>query len=89
MARRLLSLSRGAADQAWLSVRLALSELAVPDPTVPLLLDDVLAMYDDGRARLALTFLAEAARSRQIILFTCRERDARLAEALGAAVQRL
>ena len=89
VARRLLSLSRGAADQAWLSVRLALSELAVPDPTVPLLLDDVLAMYDDGRARLALTFLAEAARSRQIILFTCRERDARLAEALGAAVQRL
>ncbi len=86
VARKLLYLSRGASDQAWLSVRLALSETVFGEESVPLVLDDVLAMYDDSRAETALSFLAQEAQKRQIILFTCRRRDAEYAAGLGAAV---
>ena len=85
VARKLLSLSRGAADQAWLSVRLALGE-ALGAKNIPLILDDVLAMYDDLRAETAIEFLAEEAKNRQIILLTCRERDALLSEKYGGNV---
>ncbi|MBR4941281.1 MAG: hypothetical protein IKZ19_04715, partial [Clostridia bacterium] len=83
VARRLISLSRGAMDQAWLAVRLALSEALCTSETVPLVLDDVLAMYDDERAETALKFFGEASKNRQIILFTCRRRDALLTEKYG------
>ena len=82
VARRLLSLSRGAADQAWLSVRLALGEALGKEGT-PLVLDDVLAMYDDSRAETAIEFLAEEAKKRQIILLSCRSRDGALTEKYG------
>ena len=82
VARKLLSLSRGAADQAWLSVRLALGETLGAKGT-PLILDDVLAMYDDLRAETAIEFFAEEAKNRQIILLTCRKRDALLTEKYG------
>lgn len=87
VARRLLSLSRGATDQAWLAVRLALCETLSPgEEPVPLVLDDVLAMFDDERARTAVGFFAELAQSRQVILFTCRERDAELTGLFGGRV---
>ena len=90
VARRLLYLSRGAADQAWLAVRLALCEtLSPPGEAVPLVLDDVFAMYDDARAETATELLAELAKTRQIILFTCRERDALLSQKHGGSVIRL
>lgn len=70
-------LSAGAADQLYLAARLAISELVLPDETqVPLVLDDALANFDDERCGAALTYLAEAAKKRQIILFTCHSREA-------------
>ena len=88
VARKLLSLSRGAADQAWLSVRLALGETLGAKGT-PLILDDVLAMYDDLRAETAIEFFAEEAKNRQIILLTCRKRDALLTEKYGGNLSSL
>ena len=82
VARKLLSLSRGATDQAWLSVRFALAQ-SLGAEGVPLVLDDVLAMYDDLRAETAIEFLAEEAKNRQIILLTCRQRDALLTQKYG------
>lgn len=69
-------LSAGAADQLYLAARLAIAQLVLPDETqVPLILDDALANFDDQRCAAALTYLAEAAKQRQIILFTCHSRE--------------
>ena len=82
--RRLLTLSKGTADQLYLAVRLAVCDLALPaaDPA-PLVLDDALADFDDGRMALALETLEEYARGRQVLLFTCHGREAAWREGRG------
>ncbi len=70
------ALSQGTADQLYLALRLAMSELLLPN--VPLVLDDALAAMDDHRAALALETLEEMAKTRQILLFTCHTREQRL-----------
>ena len=84
-------LSAGALDQLYLAVRLAICELVLPpEKQVPIVLDDALASFDDGRCTLALEALARLGEERQILLFTCHSREARLAEGReGAAVLRL
>lgn len=75
-SRSVLSLSRGAADQLWLSVRLAVCDLALPrEEPCPLVLDDALASFDDERAKQALELLRELSGERQILLFTCHSRE--------------
>ncbi len=65
-------LSSGTADQAYLSLRLALSELIAQNgEKLPLLLDDALAQYDDTRTKSALEFLKQYSIDGQIIMFTC------------------
>ena len=69
-------LSAGALDQLYLAVRLAICELVLPpEKQVPIVLDDVLANFDDSRCAAALRFLKEAAGKRQILLFTCHSRE--------------
>lgn len=69
-------LSAGTADLLYLSVRLALCELTCPaDDPCPLVLDDTLVNFDDARARRAMALFHEIAQHRQVILFTCHERD--------------
>ena len=76
LPRRSLALSRGTVDQLYLAVRLAVCQLCLPgeDPA-PLVLDDALVTFDDRRMALALDALAELGRERQILLFTCQERE--------------
>lgn len=70
-------LSAGAADQLYLATRLAICELVLPgEKAVPIVLDDALANFDDIRCAAALRWLKEAARKRQILLFTCHGREA-------------
>lgn len=78
-AHALEYLSQGARDQVYLAVRLAICELVLPgeDPC-PLILDDVLASFDDVRAAQTLRLLRELAKERQILLFTCRSREREL-----------
>lgn len=69
-------LSAGTADLLYLSVRLALCELTCPaDDPCPLVLDDTLVNFDDARAKRARAIFREIAQHRQVILFTCHERD--------------
>ena len=69
-------LSAGTADLLYLSVRLALCELTCPtDDPCPLVLDDTLVNFDDARAKRAMALFREIAQHRQVILFTCHERD--------------
>ena len=69
-------LSAGAADLLYLSVRLAMCELALQsDEPCPIVLDDTLVNFDDARAKRAMELFHEIARHRQVILFTCHQRD--------------
>lgn len=70
-------LSAGTADQLYLAARLAICDLALPkDRSVPIVLDDALANFDDHRCEAALRWLKEEAKQRQILLFTCHSREA-------------
>lgn len=72
-ARETDLLSLGTADQAYLSLRLALSKLLCRENPLPIVLDDVLAQYDDARAERALMLLREYAEQSQVLFFTCHQ----------------
>lgn len=76
-------LSQGAADQAYLSLRLAVSELIAQDEPLPVILDDALSQYDDTRTREALAFLKDYSKNSQAILFTCHSSICAMAEELN------
>lgn len=44
-------------------------------PDSPLILDDALVRFDDTRMQAALAILEDMAKSRQVILFTCQQRE--------------
>lgn len=69
-------LSLGAKDQLYLALRLAVCELALPreDPC-PIILDDALVSFDRARMERALGLIRGLAGTRQILLFTCHERE--------------
>ena len=71
-----LYLSKGTVDQIYLAVRLAVCGLCLPD--APLVLDEALAAFDDVRAKRALELLQELAEQRQILLFSCHNRESQL-----------
>ena len=77
LPREAFQLSQGTADQLYLAVRLAICDLVLPqEKKAPLVLDDALITFDDGRMEAALTYLVQLARERQILLFTCQHREA-------------
>ena len=66
--------SNGTIDQAYFSLRVAISELiSESSSNVPLILDDIFMQYDDARLLSLLKFLKNYSNlsERQIILFTC------------------
>ena len=78
LPRDSLFLSRGTADQLYLALRLALCELVLPaEDACPIVLDDALVAFDDERLGYALEALLEFSHSRQVILFTCQDREKR------------
>ncbi len=68
--------SDGTVDQLYLALRLAVAEELTPD--APVILDDALVRFDDVRLASAINILKEEAQSKQVILFTCQEREAKL-----------
>jgi len=73
-------LSGGTADQMYLALRLAMSELITEgSESLPLVMDEVFAQYDDRRTELALKYLKKEYKKRQILIFTCKKREAELA----------
>lgn len=65
-------LSSGTADQAYLSLRLALSSVIFETSgALPIFLDDSLAQYDDRRMKTAAEYLREYSENCQVIMFTC------------------
>ncbi len=77
VSRETAFLSKGTLDQLYLALRLAICELALEsEEPCPIILDDSLVNFDEERMALALELLLEMAGTRQIILFTCRHREA-------------
>ena len=83
------ALSTGTRDQLFLALRLAsLEHLGTQRELMPLVLDDILVQFDDGRARAALSALAQFAATTQVIFFTHHEHLCELAKEVVPA-QRL
>lgn len=73
MARDSGFLSAGTLDLMYLSIRLAVCELAMPkDEPCPLIIDDALVNLDEERFDRAIELLKRISRERQVILFNCR-----------------
>ena len=66
-------LSRGTLEQIYLALRLAVGKVVTKEETLPILLDEAFAMYDDDR--LAQTLQTLSTLQNQIFLFTCQKRE--------------
>ncbi|WP_243467359.1 ATP-binding protein [Acetivibrio straminisolvens] len=70
------SLSGGTVEQLYLALRLALAKTIEDSGEVlPLIMDEVFAHYDDQRVLSTLKMLFELSKERQIIFFTCKDRE--------------
>ncbi len=78
-------LSGGTRDIAYFSLRLALTEVIFPGPSVPpLLLDEAASQLDDVRAENLLRALGVfAGRGVQSLFFSCHTREASISDAAG------
>jgi uncharacterized protein YhaN len=82
-------LSRATRHQVFLALRLALLDtLWEQGLRAPLVLDDVLALYDDDRAQAAVQLLCDwAQQGRQVVVFTCHRHLAAMFRQAGISVQ--
>ena len=67
-------LSVGTIDQLYLSLRLSMID-EMSEEKVPILLDEAFAFYDDERLKNILIYLNNQFKDRQIIIFTCTNRE--------------
>ena len=65
--------SEGTGDQIYLALRLAVWEVLSPDS--PLILDDALVRFDQRRMERTMELLEELSEKRQILLFSCQDRE--------------
>ncbi len=84
-------LSRGAREQLFLALRLAIIDsYAGRGVRLPIILDDVLVNFDVHRAKAAADALADFARSgHQVFVFTCHEHIEQMFRRAGADARRL
>lgn len=89
-ARDPLHLSLGTCQQLYLALRIAL--LMTADNVgraIPILADDILVNFDSERRAGAARALAELARMRQVLLFTCHEEVVKALRAVDPALNKL
>lgn len=77
-------LSNGALDSVYIALRLALIELIFDkEENITIFLDDAFVQYDDVRVKKIIEELYDLSKNKQIVLFTCHEREGKVAEMLG------
>lgn len=74
-------LSQGTMEQMYVSLRLGAGGLFLNEESMPILLDEVFASFDDKRLEAMLKWLG--GQSGQIFLFTCRKREMEILEKNG------
>lgn len=67
------SCSRGTVEQIYLCIRLAANRILSPKESMPVILDDVFAYYDNERLAETLNILKRL--KNQVIIFTCHTRE--------------
>ncbi|MCX7746069.1 MAG: AAA family ATPase [Clostridia bacterium] len=74
------ALSDGAVEQIYLALRIgALELISMNGESLPLIMDEVFAHYDDVRTAETIKLLNDLFNKKQVILFTCKEREVELA----------
>ena len=71
------NLSGGTIDQLYFALRFGIVD-SINNAGLPLILDDCFIQYDDKRLENILDFLYKKSEERQIILFTCHNRENRI-----------
>ncbi|MCI9067624.1 MAG: AAA family ATPase [Lachnospiraceae bacterium] len=82
------SLSRGTIEQVYLALRIAAALILFPERSLPILLDDTFAYYDDTRLNNTLKWLAEHYPG-QVFLFTSHKREAAFLSRMNVPCQLL
>ena len=67
--------SDGTIDQMYFALRVAASEVFSEKESVPLIIDEAFAYYDETRIKSTFNFLSEIAKNKQIVVFTCKEKE--------------
>ena len=67
-------LSKGTIDQMYLSLRLSIAT-SIAKESLPIILDETFAYYDNERLKSTLKYLAENYNKNQIIILTCSKRE--------------
>ena len=76
------NLSTGTIDQLYLSLRLsAMNEIS--EENMPIILDESFAFYDNERLKNILRFINENYKEKQIIIFTCSNREKEIFDELN------
>ncbi len=68
-------LSSGTIDQLYFAARLGIIDIIKGDSNFPIILDDCFTQYDFKRLDSILSYLSKEGLRRQILLFTCHERE--------------
>lgn len=80
-------LSKGTVDQIYLALRIAMVRILSENrESLPMLLDDPFANYDDERLERTIGLLARIAQNHQILVLTCREDVVRAAKLVQAPI---
>lgn len=65
------SFSQGTRQQLFFALRLAYMDILDPEKKMPLIIDDVLSVWDQKRMREAVHLIKEISKTRQVFFFTC------------------
>lgn len=77
-------LSIGTIDQLYLSLRLAMMD-DLSKEKVPIILDEAFAFYDKERLANILNYMKQELQDRQVLIFTCTNREKEILEQLNEA----
>lgn len=77
------ALSAGARECAYISLRLALSDIMYPDAAVPIFFDDAFVHLDDDRLQSMMRLLGDTQKNHQIFIISCSSRDIRALKESG------
>ena len=67
-------LSIGTIEQIYLALRFAIIE-EIAEENMPIFLDEAFAFYDTERLKNTLKYISDKFKNRQIIIFTCTDRE--------------
>ena len=82
------NLSIGTIDQLYLSLRIG-AGMEISEEKLPIILDEAFAYWDQTRLENILKYLNEEFKDRQIILFTCTNREKEALQKLGIEFNRV